>query len=133
MNYIQAKEYALSRPEAWLDNPFGKGAEVFKVKQKMFGLLFVGKHHRRLNLKCEPGEAIILREIFPAVIPGYHMNKTHWNTVVLDGSIPAGELQRMIDNSYTLVIRLLKKSERTRLSRIYGDRTIEGLSFHPSD
>ena len=133
MDYIQAKEYALSQPESWLDHPFGKGAEVFKIKEKMFGLLIAAKDHRRFNLKCDPEEAIILREIFSSVIPGYHMNKTHWNTIVLDGTVPAGELKRMIDNSYTLVIRSFKKTERLRLSAIYGERKTEGLSFHPSD
>ncbi len=132
MNYIQTKAYALSQPEAWLDHPFGKGVEVFKINEKIFGLLFTAKEYRRFNLKCDPEEAIILREIFPAVIPGYHMNKKHWNTVILDGTVPTGELQRMIDNSYTLVAQTLKKAERLRLSAIYGERSIEGLSFYPS-
>ena len=133
LNYIQAKEYALSQPEAWRDYPFGKSVEVFKIREKMFGLLFATKDHRRFNLKCEPEEAMILREIFPAVLPGYHMNKMHWNTIVLDGTVPTGELQRMVDNSYTLVVRSLKKTEKLRLSAIYGERIIEGLSFHSGD
>ena len=133
LNYIQAKEYALSQPEAWQDYPFGKGVEVFKIKEKMFGFLFATKDHRRFNLKCEPEEAMILREIFPAVLPGYHMNKMHWNTIVLDGTVPTGELQRMIDNSYTLVMRSLKKAEKLRLLAIYGERIVEGLSFHTDD
>ena len=63
-----------------------------------------------MNLKCDPQEAIMLRDVFNAVMPGYHMNKQHWNTVKLDGSLPQGELKRMIHNSYMLVVnKLLKK------------------------
>lgn len=68
-----------------------------------------------MNLKCDPHEAVILRDIFPAVLPGYHMNKRHWNTVILDGSIPTGEIERMIDNSYELVVKGLKKVQRQAL------------------
>lgn len=87
------------------DYPFGPVAAVFKVKRKMFATLSVSKNELGLkraglacmNLKCDPSEAQALRDIFDAVIPGYHMNKKHWNTVILDGSIPCGEIERMID------------------------------------
>lgn len=62
-----------------------------------------------MNLKCDPHEAVMLRDVFSAVIPGYHMNKQHWNTVILDGSLPAGELQRMIKHSFMLVVNKLPK------------------------
>ena len=68
-----------------------------------------------LNLKCEPNEAQILRDIFPAIIPGYHMNKTHWNTIILDGSVPDGELERLIDLSHRLVGESLAKYKQKGL------------------
>ena len=63
----------------------------------------------------------MLRDVFPAVLPGYHMNKAHWNTIVLDGTVPAGEIERMIDNSYTLVVKKLRKVERHVLETRYGE------------
>jgi predicted DNA-binding protein (MmcQ/YjbR family) len=77
-----------------------------------------------MNLKCDPDEALALRDIFDAVLPGYHMNKAHWNTVVLDGSIPTGELERMIDRSFGLVVKGLKKTERLALEIRHGSDTI---------
>ena len=71
-----------------------------------------------MNLKCDPEEAFHLRDIFEAVIPGYHMNKTHWNTIILDSSIPKGEIQRMMDNSYALVVKSLTKAQKLKLDLI---------------
>ena len=68
----------------------------------MFATLVQNESSTNMNLKCDPHEALILRDIFSAVKPGYHMNKRHWNTVLLDGSIPRGEVERMADNSYAL-------------------------------
>ena len=73
-----------------------------------------------MNLKCDPAEALFLRDMFDAVVPGYHMNKTHWNTVILDGSIPRGEIERMIDRSYGLVVKKLKRAERVALEVRFG-------------
>jgi len=73
-----------------------------------------------MNLKCDPAQAQELRDLFKAVKPGYHMNKLHWNTIILDGSIPQGEIERMIDHSYGLVIKKLKKSEREALELRHG-------------
>jgi len=86
----------------------------------MFATLVDGDDGARMNLKCDPDEASFLRDTFPAVQPGYHMNKTHWNTVLLDGSIPRGEIERMIDRSYGLVVRKLSKAERTALEVRHG-------------
>ena len=130
MDYNEAKIYFLSQPDSWLDYPFGKRTLVFKIKSKMFGLLFTSKELPRINLKCDPEEAQILREIFPSVSPGYHMNKTHWNTILLDDSVPSGELKRMIDNSYTLVIGSLRKVERTHIEAVHGKRIAEPMSFN---
>ena len=101
----QAEQYLLNKPEAKLDYPFGDEVKVFKVKHKMFATLALGKMGKGdgqghpseksdwwMNLKCDPDEAVMLRDIFPSVIPGYHMNKRLWNTVILDGSIPKGRL-----------------------------------------
>lgn len=116
MNYASAKAYLLSQPEAVEDYPFGTEAAVFKVRNKMFGLLMQGKEEARINLKCDPDEALALRDIFPAVTPGYHMNKKHWNTVLLDGSVPDGEIERLIDNSYLLVIQGMPAAKRPLLT-----------------
>ena len=78
----------------------------------------------RVNLKCDPEEAIILREIFEDVVPGYHMNKMHWNTIILSGSIPNGEIKRMIDRSYCLVVKKLKKRDRESLEIKYGHKKV---------
>jgi predicted DNA-binding protein (MmcQ/YjbR family) len=121
MDEEQVVEYLLKQPKATLDFPFGEDVQVFKVVGKMFATLALAKDVKKtesnqalwwLNLKCDPTEAVMLREIFPAIIPGYHMNKKLWNTVILDGSVPAGELARMIDNSYHLVVSKLPKKQQ---------------------
>ena len=110
-------KYLLNKPETIEDFPFGADVSVFKVKGKMFATLAWGqdKSHFWMNLKCDPDEALALRDIFPSVIPGYHMNKTHWNTVILDGSVPTGEIERMIDNSFILVVKKMPKRKQTSL------------------
>ena len=115
MNDESVEVYLLARPETRKDHPFGPETAVFKIKDKMFALLLEKEGVGWLNLKCEPSQALALRDIFDSVIPGYHMNKQHWNTVILDGSIPNGEIERMIDHSYGLVVKGLKKSQRLAL------------------
>ncbi len=124
MDEPQAQAYLLSKPESVEDYPFGPEVSVFKVLGKMFATLSPDQPHPRMNLKCQPEQALALRDIFPAVIPGYHMNKRHWNTVILDGSIPTGEIERMIDHSYTLVVKSLKKPERNRLETVHGKEVL---------
>ena len=124
MNADQARDYLLSRPEAWEDYPFTLDVAVFKIKKKMFATLGYDNDQPRMNLKCDPEEALALRDIFDAVIPGYHMNKAHWNTVILDGSIPRGELERMIDRSYGLVVKGMKKADRLSLEVKYSPQAI---------
>jgi predicted DNA-binding protein (MmcQ/YjbR family) len=124
MNYDEARAYLLGRPDACEDFPFGPEARVFKVRTKMFALLMTRNGQAQLNLKCDPEEALALRDVFDAVLPGYHMNKAHWNTVLLDGSIPVGELERMMDRSYGLVVRSLKKAERQALEVKHGSEAL---------
>ena len=104
------KKYLLNKPGAVEDFPFGSEVAVYKVRDKIFALIVINNNEARINLKCDPLEAEQLRMVFDAVLPGYHMNKKHWNTVVINGSIPDNEVQRMIDNSYALIIKKLGKS-----------------------
>jgi predicted DNA-binding protein (MmcQ/YjbR family) len=114
MNGRALRKYLLSKPEAMEDFPFGPRVAVMKIRSKMFATL-VEEGAVSMNLKCDPHEALILRDIFSAVKPGYHMNKRHWNTLILDGSIPRGEIERMVDNSYALVVRGLPRKVQQAL------------------
>lgn len=104
------KKYLLNKPEAVEDFPFGPEVTVYKVRDKIFSLVRIENNETRINLKCDPTEAEQLRMVFEAVLPGYHMNKKHWNTVIINGSIPDSEVKRMIDNSYALIVKKLGKS-----------------------
>jgi predicted DNA-binding protein (MmcQ/YjbR family) len=118
MNHAELRAYCASKPGAEQDYPFGPDTLVFKVMNKLFALTqhqVAANETASVNLKCEPGLAQILRQTYPAVQPGYHMNKKHWNTVILDGTIPDDEICEMIDNSYRLVVSKLKKADRERL------------------
>ena len=115
MNVIEVKTYCISLPESSEEFLFGEDINVFMIKGKMFGLLTHKDGVDRINLKADPDESIVLRKIYDSVIPGYHMNKTHWNTVLLDESVPSEEIEGMIDNSYDLVIKNLKKSDQLAL------------------
>lgn len=124
MDFDAARTYFLSRPEAVEDFPFGPDVYVYKILGKMFATLGTEDGLARMNLKCDPEEALALRDIFEAVLPGYHMNKAHWNTVLLDGSIPRGEIERMIDRSYGLVVKKLRKRTREGLEVRHGKEAI---------
>lgn len=108
IEYNEIKDYLLARPNTWLDFPFGPEAEVYKVgpkeEAKMFAIIQSGKEPVRLSLKCEPTLAEHLREKFVTVMPGYHLNKKHWNTIVCSGELSEQELQDLIDLSYRLVV-----------------------------
>jgi len=120
MDYETVKAYLLNKPEAIEDYPFGADILIAKIKGKMFASLTTNQGTTMMNLKCDPAHAQELRDVFDAVKPGYHMNKTHWNTLALDGSLPDSELERLIDHSYTLVFKKLKKSERQAMEVNYG-------------
>lgn len=106
MNLEEIRDYALSLPNTEESLPFGPDNLVFKVNNKMFLLLSLDEIPVRFNVKCEPNRAIDLREEFPdSVLPGYHMNKKHWNTIVVNGQIAFATLKSMISDSYALVLK----------------------------
>lgn len=120
MTFDDARDYLRGRPDAWEDFPFGGDVYVYKIARKMFATLAYRGELANMNLKCDPEEAMALRDIFDSVVPGYHMNKAHWNTIYLDGSIPRGEIERMIDSSYALVVGKLTRAERRMLEIRHG-------------
>ena len=101
-------------PGAAEDYPFGDGVAVFKVGGKMFALVPLDGE-QSVNLKCDPDLAVELRERYAAVQPGYHQNKRHWNTIVLDSTIDDDELAGMVEDSYELVVRALPRRVRDEL------------------
>ncbi len=113
MNIEQIREYCLSKSGVTENFPFDDVTLVFKVLDKMFALVSL-ERDLSINLKCEPGKAVELREQYPAVRPGYHMNKIHWNTIVIDGSIPEKLIYEWINDSYNLVVEKLPKSKKQK-------------------
>jgi predicted DNA-binding protein (MmcQ/YjbR family) len=111
MNIESLREYCLSKPDVEEGLPFGPDTLVFKSKGKIF-LLTGFEEPLKINVKCDPEQAILLRETYEAVLPGYHMNKMHWNTVILDGSIPQKTILSFIDQSYELVGAKAKKKSK---------------------
>src|SRR3954447_8711037 len=109
MDAAAFREYCLTKAGVTEETPFGPDNLVFKVAGKMFALLGLDDVPARANLKCDPDLALELRDRYDDVTPGYHMNKKHWNTVVIDGAIPKAELTKMIDHSYELVVQSLPK------------------------
>jgi predicted DNA-binding protein (MmcQ/YjbR family) len=124
MNFTDCRDYCLMQLQSTEDFPFGPDIYVYKVAGKIFAILSEsllpasGQRQASVNLKCDPAEAVMLRQIFPAITPGYHMNKQHWNTVLLDGSVPVNELQRQIEQSYQRVVATLPKAKRPQLSQV---------------
>lgn len=103
ISHAQVEEYLLSFPNARLDYPFGEKVAVYKVADHMFALVQEGSEPVRISLKCDPQLARVLRERYESVMPGYHLNKKHWNTVLLSGQLPWEEVQDLIRLSYNLV------------------------------
>jgi predicted DNA-binding protein (MmcQ/YjbR family) len=103
MDHKTVEEYILSMPNARLDYPFGEGVAVYKVHDKMFALVSENKMPINLSLKCDPQLSEVLREKYETVMPGYHLNKKHWNTLILSGQLPWEEVQALIRHSYELV------------------------------
>ena len=116
MNIETIRDYCIAKPGVTESFPFGGDALVFKVGGKMFALLATESQPTTINLKCDPERAVQLREEHPAVAPGYHMNKTHWNTITINGSVRTTELQEWIDHSYELVRKSLPKAIQAGLN-----------------
>jgi predicted DNA-binding protein (MmcQ/YjbR family) len=115
MDAAQFREYCLAKKGATEDTPFGETVLVFKVGGKMFGLMSLDEIPATANLKCDPDLALELRDRYEQVQPGYHMNKKHWNTIEIESGIPSGELRKMIDDSYDLVVKSLPGKSREKL------------------
>lgn len=109
------RKACLALPGAVEDFPFGPETSVFKVGGKVFALSGLGAKPLRVSVKCDPGLAEQLRTSYPAIIPGYHLNKRHWNTIVLDGSLPDPMVRDMIEDSYDLIVAALPRKAREEL------------------
>ncbi len=110
MDTEQIRDYCLSKKGVEEYFPFGPDNLVFKVNGKMFLLLSLSAQPLQFNVKCDPEKAIDLREHYTSVLPGYHMNKKYWNTVLVNGELANKQLQEMIDDSYSLVMAAKKMS-----------------------
>jgi len=110
------RHHLLGKKGAREDFPFGPETLVLKVMGKVFALIGLEDQPLHITLKCDPDLALFLRDAYPAVRPGYHTNKTHWNTITLDGSLPEEEIFKMIDESYGLVVKGLTRADRARLA-----------------
>jgi predicted DNA-binding protein (MmcQ/YjbR family) len=115
MNVEEIRDYCLLKKGVTESTPFDDVTLVFKVADKMFALLPLDETDLSINLKCDPELAISLREQYPCIKPGYHMNKTHWNTVMIDGSLSKEQILEMIDHSYDLIVSSLSKKNRETL------------------
>jgi predicted DNA-binding protein (MmcQ/YjbR family) len=111
----ELRKHCLSFPGAAETFPFAPDTSVFKVEGKMFALSPLARRPLRVSVKCEPALAEELREMHEAVTAGYHLNKKHWNTVVLDGSLPDRTIKDMVEDSYDLVVSGLPASRRRAL------------------
>jgi predicted DNA-binding protein (MmcQ/YjbR family) len=114
MNIESFRSFCLRKPGVTEEFPFGPDVLVFKVLGKMFALTSV-QNFESINLKCDPEIAVELRERYESVIPGYHMNKKHWNTILIDGTLPDKMIQQWTDDSYNLVVNSLSKTLRKQL------------------
>ena len=110
MTRKEIEEYLLSMPGAWIDHPFGEDVTVYKVGHKdadeeehMFALISENETPLRVSLKCDPQLAELLRERYETVVPGYHLSKKHWNTIICTGQVPDDEIQDFIRHSHHLV------------------------------
>ena len=118
MDYDILCYYLENKPAARRDMPFGADTLVFKVLNKMFALVAWQADPLTISLKVDPVDAVILRKQYSAIRPGYHLNKKHWNTVTLDGSVPDKELRAMIDDSYALVVAGMTRADQARVRKL---------------
>ncbi len=118
MNIEELREYCLSKKGTAESFPFDSETLVFKVMGKMYALTGLGSNPVEFNTKCDPEKAIELREQYSCVLPGFHMNKNHWNTIVCDGTVNDKILKQWIDHSYELVVKSLTKKQREELGQV---------------
>ena len=112
MNVEEIRNYALSMNDVEETMPFGPDNLVFKINSKIFLLLSLDSDPVRFNVKCDPENAIQMREEFSSILPGYHMNKKHWNTIMVNGELNNEFLKKMIDQSYELVKKKPGKAKK---------------------
>lgn len=115
MDVETLREYCISKKAVTEGFPFGETVLVFKVKEKIFLLVSLDASPLQFNAKCDPDKAIELREQYDAIIPGYHMNKKHWNSVIMDGSLSTTLVKEIINDSYDLIVKSLPKKDRDAL------------------
>ncbi|PRY15703.1 putative DNA-binding protein (MmcQ/YjbR family) [Pontibacter ummariensis] len=115
MNIEEFREYCLAKPATTEELPFDDDTLVFKVCGKMFALCSLAAYANGIALKCDPDQAVYLREAYPQVKPGYHMNKKHWNTVLPEAGVPENLLRQWIEDSYQLVVAKLPKAQQREL------------------
>ncbi len=111
----QLEEFILTKPGSVRSQPFGPEVLVYKVGGKIFALIAWELDPLEISLKCEPDNALFLRSRYPAVRPGYHLNKKHWNTVTLDDTVPGKDIKSMINESYDLILLSLSKKLRNSI------------------
>ena len=116
MNVEEIREYCLDKKAVTEGFPFDETTLVFKVMNKMFCLL--GLDDSRISLKNDPEKNVEIRALYPSVIPGYHLNKQHWNTIQLDGSLPPELMQKLIDESYEIIVESLPKKKKQELNNL---------------
>jgi predicted DNA-binding protein (MmcQ/YjbR family) len=115
MDANDLRAWCLQQPGAIEDFPFGPTPSVFRVAGKIFALSRLQSTPLEVSVKCEPELAVGLRETHPAIRPGYHLNKRHWNTITLDGSLPDQFVRDMIEDSYDLIVSALPRGTRQQL------------------
>jgi predicted DNA-binding protein (MmcQ/YjbR family) len=109
------RAHCLSLPGAYEDFPFGPDPAIYKVAGKLFALLPLASASVSLSLKCDPTRAVMLRDTFAAITPGYHLNKRHWNSIRIDGTVPDDDILELIEHSYALVVAGLTRRQREQL------------------
>ena len=118
MHLEELRDYCLLKKGVEEGFPFGEDTLVFKVMGKMFLLSGINSLPVQFNVKCNPEKAIELRENYSCVLPGYHMSKQHWNTIICDGSVSRKQLEEWVDDSYNLIVSSLTKKLKTELENL---------------
>jgi len=117
MDLETLRKYCLEKTYTTEEFPFGETTLVFKVCGKIFLLIGLENHPLQFNVKCDPDLAVELRETYSSIIPAFHMNKKHWNTVIINGQLHSKQIREMIDASYDLVVRSLPLKERKKIEK----------------